>query len=210
MTFPPLIIWAKTLFFFEQLFPVVARTWLVRIKEWDLCFGPKISVFGPKTRFLPNGPNFRYGVTAVSVKKSGGPVKKSSPFPLWGHRLPVTALALSERRPFGPAHFARGLDYWRHKKFKWRRKRIYHEIISSRLWQVSSAWRLRWKRLCSTWKRAAPEARLLFLFIVFAFVFIWSLVMNLSQGLIYIINYHAYVVSYNVMKPCQMDVMQQY
>ena len=29
---------------------------------------------------------------------------------LWGHRLPVTALALSARRPFGPAHFARGLD----------------------------------------------------------------------------------------------------
>merc|ERR1711894_485994 len=28
MTFPPLIIWAKALFFFEQLFPVVARTWL--------------------------------------------------------------------------------------------------------------------------------------------------------------------------------------
>merc|ERR1712079_791289 len=27
MTFPPLIIWAKALFFFEQLFPVVARTW---------------------------------------------------------------------------------------------------------------------------------------------------------------------------------------
>ena len=26
MTFPPLIIWAKALFFFEQLFPVVART----------------------------------------------------------------------------------------------------------------------------------------------------------------------------------------
>ena len=30
-----------------------------------------------------------------------------------------------------------------------------------------------------------PEARLLFLFIVFAFVFIWSLVMNWSLGLIY-------------------------
>merc|ERR1712004_592604 len=36
-----------------------------------------------------------------------GPVKKSSPLPLWGHRLPVKALALSARRPFGPA---RGLD----------------------------------------------------------------------------------------------------
>ena len=28
----------------------------------------------------------------------------------WGHRLPITALALSARRPFGPACFARGLD----------------------------------------------------------------------------------------------------
>ena len=28
MTFPPLIIWAKGPFFFEQLFSVVARTWL--------------------------------------------------------------------------------------------------------------------------------------------------------------------------------------
>merc|ERR1711874_567612 len=27
MTFPPLIIWANGPFFFEQLFPVVARTW---------------------------------------------------------------------------------------------------------------------------------------------------------------------------------------
>ena len=29
------------------------------------------------------------------------PVKKSSPLPLWGHRLPVKALALSARRPLG-------------------------------------------------------------------------------------------------------------
>ena len=27
-----------------------------------------------------------------------------------GHRLPVTALALSARRPFGPARFTSGLD----------------------------------------------------------------------------------------------------
>ena len=30
--------------------------------------------------------------------------------PPTGHRLPVTALALSARRPFGHARFARGLD----------------------------------------------------------------------------------------------------
>ena len=37
-------------------------------------------------------------------------MKKSPPSPLWGHRLPATALALSARRPFRPARFARGLD----------------------------------------------------------------------------------------------------
>ena len=56
MTFPPLIIWAKALFFFEQLFPVVAKTWFALRSE--LFFGPKISVFGPKIQFLPYGPNF--------------------------------------------------------------------------------------------------------------------------------------------------------
>ena len=29
---------------------------MVRIKKWDLFFGPKISVFGPKIRFLPYAP----------------------------------------------------------------------------------------------------------------------------------------------------------
>ena len=48
---------------------------------------------------------------AVFVKeKLGRHVKYSSPFTLWGHRLQVTALALSARRPFGPVRFARGLD----------------------------------------------------------------------------------------------------
>ena len=75
-------------------------------------------VFVQKIRFLPYDPNFgqrpsewlfishlgndiptfRSGVTAVFVKKSSWPVKKSFPSPLWGHRRPVTALALSARR----------------------------------------------------------------------------------------------------------------
>ena len=46
----------KGTFFFEQLFPVVARTWLpltcVRF------FGPEISVFGVKIRILPYYPKF--------------------------------------------------------------------------------------------------------------------------------------------------------
>ena len=36
--------------------------------------------------------------------------KSLPPSSLWGHRLPVTALALSARRPFGPTRFARGLE----------------------------------------------------------------------------------------------------
>ena len=48
---------------------------------------------------------------AVFVKKKKRwPITKSSPSPLWGPRLPVTALVLSARRPFGPAPFACGLD----------------------------------------------------------------------------------------------------
>ena len=31
---------------------------MVRIKKWPPFFGPKISVFGPKIRFLPYDPNF--------------------------------------------------------------------------------------------------------------------------------------------------------
>ena len=53
---------------------------------------------------------FRSRVTAVFVKKFSWPIKKSSPSPLWEFRLPVTALALSARRPFGRARFVRGLD----------------------------------------------------------------------------------------------------
>merc|ERR1711940_388722 len=40
MTFPPLIIWAKETFFFEQLLPVVARTWFAR-RSVCLFLGPK-------------------------------------------------------------------------------------------------------------------------------------------------------------------------
>ena len=54
MTFPPLIIWAKALFFFEQLFPVVARTWLESKSE--CLFLAQNFGFGPKIRFLPYDP----------------------------------------------------------------------------------------------------------------------------------------------------------
>ena len=50
MTFSPLIIWAKATFFFEQLFPVVARTWL---GEKSVCL-----FLGPKFRFLAKKSDF--------------------------------------------------------------------------------------------------------------------------------------------------------
>ena len=61
MTFPPLIIWAKALFFFEQLFPVVARTWL-ELKSGSFFLGPKSWFLAQKFDFchttlnLVNGP----------------------------------------------------------------------------------------------------------------------------------------------------------
>ena len=64
MTFPPLIIWVKALFFFEQPFPVVARTWLE--KEVYVFFWPEISVFGQEihtTQILVNGPFVALGET---------------------------------------------------------------------------------------------------------------------------------------------------
>ena len=54
-----MIIWAKATFFFEQLFPGVAKT----------LFWPKSSVFGPKIRFchttpiLVNDPFLALGMT---------------------------------------------------------------------------------------------------------------------------------------------------
>ena len=55
MTFSPLIIWAKALFFFEQLFPVVARTWLVT-KSDRLFLGPKFRFLAKKSDFCHTTP----------------------------------------------------------------------------------------------------------------------------------------------------------
>ena len=57
MTFPPLIIWAKALIFFEQLFPVVARTWL-GYKSDSLFFGPKFQFLAKKSDFCHTTPIF--------------------------------------------------------------------------------------------------------------------------------------------------------
>ena len=119
MTFPPLIIWAKGPFFFEQLFSVVARTWL-GLKSGTSFLGPKFwflvqkSDFCHTTPILVDDPFLALGMTvnfphwerffdfpfrsySSFRKKICWPVKKSSTLPLWGHRLPVKALALSAR-----------------------------------------------------------------------------------------------------------------
>ena len=55
MTFSPLIIWAKALFFFEQLFSVVARTWL-EYKSECLFFGRKFQFLAKKSDFCHTTP----------------------------------------------------------------------------------------------------------------------------------------------------------
>ena len=68
MTFPPLIIWAKARFFFQQLFLVVARTWL-GLKSVCLFLGPKFwflakkSNFGHTTPILVDDPFLALGMT---------------------------------------------------------------------------------------------------------------------------------------------------
>merc|ERR1711978_768071 len=119
MTFPPLIIWAKALFFFEQLFSVVARTWL-GLKSECLFFGPKFQFLAKKSNFCHTTPifvddpflaldmtvnfppwkrffDFSFRSYSCFRKKIRLTAQKAFPLPLWGHRLPVTALALSAR-----------------------------------------------------------------------------------------------------------------
>merc|ERR1711928_82122 len=55
MTFSPLIIWAKATFFFEQLFPVVARTWL-ESKSGTSFLGPKFRFLAQKSDFCHMTP----------------------------------------------------------------------------------------------------------------------------------------------------------
>ena len=125
MTFSPLIIWAKGPFFFEQLFSVVARTWLVTKSEC-LFFGPKFRFLAKKSDFCHTTPIFVDDpFLALDMTVNFPPWKRFFDFPFRSYScfrkknfvdpsksLPhsyctVTALALSARRPFG-------LDYVDH------------------------------------------------------------------------------------------------
>ena len=121
--------------YFFLLTTLPGRGWnMAAIKKCTFFLGPKNPDFGPKIRFFvwdrvfwqsgARNPRrwFRFGTFGSIVRffvselrpfswgEPGRRAKKSYPTPLWGHRLPVTALALSARRPFRPARFARGLD----------------------------------------------------------------------------------------------------
>ena len=115
MTFSPLIIWAKALFFFEQLFPVVARTWL-GAKSVCLFLGPNFRFLAQKSDFchttpiLVDEPLLALGMTvnfppwktffdfpirsySCFRKKIRLTSQKVFPLPLWEFRLPVKARA---------------------------------------------------------------------------------------------------------------------
>ena len=123
MTFPPLVIWAKALFFFEQLFPVVARTWFAQRSVcffWAQNFG-----FGPKSDFclttpiLVNGPFLALDMTvnfppwerfldflfrSYSCFRKKNPADPSKSLP------PPTVGVPSASRSPSALSFARGLD----------------------------------------------------------------------------------------------------
>ena len=120
MTFSPLIIWAKGPFFFEQLFPVVARTWL-GLKSECLFFGPKFRFLAKKSDFchmtpiLVDDPFLALGMTvnfppwkpffdfpfrsySCFRKKIRLTCQKVFPLPTVGFYCTVTASALSAQR----------------------------------------------------------------------------------------------------------------
>ena len=89
------------------------------VQKSDFCHSTPVLVndpfltLGMAVKFRPWERFFDFPFRSYSSshkKKYSWPVKKPSPFLLWGHCLPVTALALSARKPFGPVRFARGLD----------------------------------------------------------------------------------------------------
>ena len=108
-----LIYLEKGYFLFAKLFLFVARTWLdLKVSFFrarKLGSRPENPFFCHRTPNFVDGPfvapgetvhfqpSDRFFVLRPFRKKKRPRAKKSSPTPLWGHRLPVTALALSAR-----------------------------------------------------------------------------------------------------------------
>ena len=106
MTFSPLIIWAKALFFFEQLFSVVARTWL-EYKSGTSFLDPKFRFLAKKSDFCHTTPIFVDDpFLALDMTVNFPPWKRFFDFPFRSYscfrkKIRLTAQKVSPPPPVG-------------------------------------------------------------------------------------------------------------
>merc|ERR1711940_199456 len=102
MTFSPLIIWATALFFFEQLFPVVARTWL-EYKSGTLFLGPKSRFLAKKSDFCHTTPIFVDDqFLALDMTVNFPPWKRFFDFPFRSYSCFRKNIRLTAQKVFPP------------------------------------------------------------------------------------------------------------
>merc|ERR1719422_2803519 len=102
MTFSPLIIWAKGLFFFEQLFPVVARTWL-GLKSGTLFLCPKFQFLAKKSDFCHTTPIFVDDpFLALDMTVNFPPWKRFFDFPFQSYSCFRKKIRLTAQKVFPP------------------------------------------------------------------------------------------------------------
>ena len=102
MTFSPLIIWAKGPFFFEQLFSVVARTWL-EYKSECLFFGPKFQFLAQKSDFCHTTPIFVDDpFLALDMTVNFPPWKRFFDFPFRSYSCFRKKIRLTAQKVFPP------------------------------------------------------------------------------------------------------------
>merc|ERR1711873_56637 len=102
MTFSPLIIWAKALFFFEQLFSVVARTWLI-LKSDSLFLGPKFRFLAKKSDFCHTTPIFVDDpFLALDMTVNFPPWKRFFDFPFRSYSCFRKKIRLTAQKVFPP------------------------------------------------------------------------------------------------------------
>ena len=102
MTFSPLIIWAKATFFFEQLFPGVARTWLESRSE-RFFLGPKSRVLVKKSDFCHTTPIFVDDpFLALDMTVNFPPWKQFFDFPIQSYSCFRKKIRLTAQKVFPP------------------------------------------------------------------------------------------------------------
>jgi len=102
MTFSPLIIWAKATFFFEQLFSVVARTWL-GLKSDRLFLGPKFQFLAKKSDFCHTTPIFVDDpFLALDMTVNFPPWKRFFDFPFRSYSCFRKKIRLTAQKVFPP------------------------------------------------------------------------------------------------------------